>query len=1106
MQTQKKTKIIRYSAVAITVLLCICIAFISGAQSLEGADNLPVVPMADATLNSDYGALYRGSTYRYTDYTKVEDMHNGVITDDTTAITINPAATHGTKENPFVIDSISRWQAFASDMNNTTSGISNYGAGLYFVLAKDLNFASSTFAPVVKFCGNFFGLGHTISNITYSYGNATNSNSGVFGSLMGDSVVADLNLDNINFSDMYSNAGLLCGNAAETRILNCHAKGVLSRPTRLGIQVNIGGIAGSAYTNDDVTVYRCSTSYSGTFMVSSLNGALIGTVVGGAGGSGKIDVFDCYGRGIVDYNNDRADAYIGGMLGAFADKTGPVRIENGASFIFQQNVQNNTASHVASLLGFWAGTAAPPSLTIKNVYTSGKGSRSGSEFDVYPAVYLTSQISRINSINLNVSNANWYAGSNLKYDSPSGYGELLTTRAAANTTRYSTSENDLWQAAKDTSTLPSAIWTNKSAIGATNYTIEDSPVRNDSFEKEQFDVEFYNYKDNTDESIGVSSIKYDYGATGTALAEPTAPDDNHKFVGWTTDKSGEGEVFGILPDNAYGDIKLYAVWDNPNATAEITLYNSKTQDSTDTLEYGTGNIKLTGTSSGPGMTNPLKSYKWYKDGESSAVESGDSCTLSNVNDSGEYELEYTLQDTIEPLWIHKEKLSTTQRVNITKGKLHIKSFEIEETTPAYVGRKVGELDFALEVKDSGENAVSYSRAVWQSPNSPITEGTNDSFNISITPEDTDNYETAMLTVTFESEYLKLTFDLDAGIAGEKIEVNLEYGEPCSANEIIRMFLEAFRSIIDDESNPLQPLYKDVENLAPYFDGVEINQYNTNLIDVTEPQKIEVMFIDKNYTITIKPDNGSADITQMRKFNQRLLPVTNPTKDEHVFKGWKYDDADDNGNTVTKYWDMETDRVKGDMTLTADWFKATLTLESIDVTAKAGGYEALTVMQDGDLEVIAHYTTDSAEYPTYEQKIKLDDISGYKIIYSSSDGKLHVNNAGITVTYTYGGVTKTKAMTLTVTPKSLDEEMKANGVTFENKTVVYDGSAKEIGEVKGELPIQISEVEYEYWIGGRVVDKSEVVNIGLYTVRAKFISSDPDYNASDMEATLTISRT
>ncbi|MDE6372580.1 MAG: InlB B-repeat-containing protein, partial [Clostridia bacterium] len=565
---------------------------------------------------------------------------------------------------------------------------------------------------------------------------------------------------------------------------------------------------------------------------------------------------------------------------------------------------------------------------------------------------------------------------------------------------------------------------------------------------------------------------------------PKTLDSNHSFDGWTTDESGALEPFLKLPANINGEVTLYAVWDNPNATATTTLANSYTGDNTDTLEYGTGNITLTATSSGHGMTNPLKTFKWYKDSGTTAVESGDSCTLTDVKHSGVYSLEYTLQDTIEPLWRHKEKLTTTQSVTINKGQLSIKSFDLDATTPAYVGMSLGKAKFTAVVEDNGGNTVNFKTAVWQAPNSKIVDGTNDTFNIIVTPDDTDNYATATLTVSFESEYLKLTFDLDAGIAGEKIEVNLEYGEPYSANKIVNMFLSAFRAIIDDDTNPLQSLYKDVENMAPYFNNVEISQYNTDLVDVTTPQKIDVMFIDKNYTITLKPDNGSADITQMRKFNQRLLPVVNPTKDEHVFRGWQYDDVDDNGNPIKKYWDIDEDRVKGDLTLTADWFKAKLTLVDIEVTAKAGGYDALTVMQDGDLEVIAHYTTDSPDYPTYDQKIKLDDATGYKIIYSSSDGKLHVNNPGITVTYSYDGVTRTKPLTLTVNPKSLDEEMKANGVTFENKTIVFDGTAKEIGEVKGDLPIQISEVQYEYWFGGSVIDKSQVVNIGLYTVRAK----------------------
>ncbi|MDE6362199.1 MAG: InlB B-repeat-containing protein, partial [Clostridia bacterium] len=894
--------------------------------------------------------------------------------------------------------------------------------------------------------------------------------------------------------------------------MNCHANGIMRIGTSVGnLNPKIGGIVGNmgGGSGGTFTMYRCSSDMKATISCNNASYEFgIGAMIGQASGIFDIEILDCYGNATANFPSASNKGIYAGIIGTWYIHTGNLRVENYAGSITINNLTNIIGDkQIGTLSGMVETTAsgtyyAANTVKYSNIYVNGDVYSGSTPYTMYPIVVNSNNNTNYGRYTLSVTNNN-YAGTNIGSmftSMPAGYTannriNSLSTKAA--------STSSLWN---DAQTFFSAnkVWNNYNQIGAATYSVDNSPVIN-KLQQDQFDIEFLNYKGTLDEPTDATAMKYNYGATGIKLSVPTA-DSNHEFVGWTTDKSGESTPFTTMPDNAYGNIKLYAVWDNPNATASISLYNSKTENDTDTLEYGTGNIKLTATSSGLGMPNPLKTFKWYKGNGNTAVESGDTCTLTDVNQSGDYYLEYTLQDTIEPLWRHKEKLTTPQSVTINKGQLSIKTFELHSDTPAYVRITLGKVDFTVEVKDNGDNVVEYKTAVWQAPNSKVADGTNDTFNIIVTPDDTDNYATATLTVSFESEYLKLTFDLDAGIAGEKLEVNLEYGEPYSANKIVNMFLTEFRKIIDDETNPLQPIYKDVENMAPYLDGVEISQYNTNLTDVTTPQKIEVMFIDKNYTITLKLDNGSADITQMRKFNQRLLPVSNPTKDEHVFKGWKYDDVDDNGNPTTKYWDIDEDRVKGDMTLTADWFKAKLTLVDIEVTPKAGGYEALTVMQDGDLEVIAHYTTDSPEYPTYDQKIRLDDAGGYKIIYSSSDGKLHVNNPGITVTYSYDGVTRTKPLTLTVNPKSLDEEMIAGGVTFENKTVVFDGTAKEIGEVKGELPIQISEVQYEYWFGGSVVDKSQVVNIGLYTVRAKFISSDPDYKASDMEATLTISRT
>ena len=60
---------------------------------------------------------------------------------------------------------------------------------------------------------------------------------------------------------------------------------------------------------------------------------------------------------------------------------------------------------------------------------------------------------------------------------------------------------------------------------------------------------------------------------------------------------------------------------------------------------------------------------------------------------------------------------------------------------------------------------------------------------------------------------------------------------------------------------------------------------------------------------------------MRKYNQKLVEVAKPEREGYVFLGWKYEDEDELGNIVAKHWDFAKDRVKGDLELTADWFKA-----------------------------------------------------------------------------------------------------------------------------------------------------------------------------------------
>ena len=78
------------------------------------------------------------------------------------------------------------------------------------------------------------------------------------------------------------------------------------------------------------------------------------------------------------------------------------------------------------------------------------------------------------------------------------------------------------------------------------------------------------------------------------------------------------------------------------------------------------------------------------------------------------------------------------------------------------------------------------------------------------------------------------------------------------------------------------------------------------------------------------------------------------------------------------------------------------------------------------------------------------------------------------------------------------------VSFANKQVTYDGSAKSIA-ITGTLPDNGITVTYEYKdASGNVVAASDVKAVGIYTVTAKFGHSNSNYKAvPDMTATLEI---
>ena len=76
-------------------------------------------------------------------------------------------------------------------------------------------------------------------------------------------------------------------------------------------------------------------------------------------------------------------------------------------------------------------------------------------------------------------------------------------------------------------------------------------------------------------------------------------------------------------------------------------------------------------------------------------------------------------------------------------------------------------------------------------------------------------------------------------------------------------------------------------------------------------------------ITFDPDNGEEPDTQKVDWSHggaTLTAPSEPTKEEHTFEGWYYDN-----NGVNTKWDFETDKAKYTMTLTAQWKANTYTV-------------------------------------------------------------------------------------------------------------------------------------------------------------------------------------
>ncbi|MDE7348793.1 MAG: hypothetical protein K2N53_03945, partial [Clostridia bacterium] len=643
--------------------------------------NTIVTPMVDAQVDSSYLALFHGSTYNFTDYSKIEDMHNGKTFDDTKKITVDSKEEHGSQLNPYVIDSVAAWNDFATAMN-----VEPNGKGKYFLLADDLDFAAQTFTPVAMFKGTFYGGGHSLKNISYSF--ASSGNCATFCAIDANATISDLNIVDATFTSVGNHNALVCALSSGGRILNCHASGSISTSTTVGGWIASGGILGVSDSTTATAIYRCSTSASITIMNSSNEGNGIGVIAGATHNGGQLVMLDCYGTMENQYSSN-VDIY-GGIAG-MSYNAGDMRIENCVCDINYKHMESNGNGvnyHPSSLVSYWMAEQHPSNITVKNTYASGLAESKGVEYAINPDYHYTTQTAIANSIAIDIDNFNWYslAGAS-KFVNPQQWVQSGIS-LSANSTMHDGNKNDFWDLARNDNALPSSIWTNRNVIGASSYFPSNSPIKNNSIVT-QYTIKYVNLKNNngvlTEIALGTDS-SYSFKDT-TQLYTPNEA-SNHKFVGWTTDKSGDREIFKNIPSNLYGNVTLYAVWDVPQASVTKEIIVSAESDGAFTKAYKQGSsLTMKGDIVVKGMTDSIIQRKWRKDGDTTILGTSSTYSISNVADSGDFVLDYIITDSIEPLWRHTGS-TAVQHAEITVGQLEIKSFALNVTP--YYGRPYGD--------------------------------------------------------------------------------------------------------------------------------------------------------------------------------------------------------------------------------------------------------------------------------------------------------------------------------------------------------------------------------------------------------------------------------
>ncbi|MDE6869812.1 MAG: hypothetical protein K2J75_03700, partial [Clostridia bacterium] len=401
--------------------LSACLPFnISLPDTLKGEemDNTAVTITPNAS--DGLGEFNNGYSYVYTDKDLINDYRAGDSSTpyDISIVKVDTSQARGTQKNPYVIASETDWETFVQFVGND----GNKSSGKYFVLANDLDFDGKVFHPIAIFNGTFYGMGHSLNNITCStwqywngtsFINITNSNPisndgfGLFckttGATITDLIIKDYSYQSVPSSGTNRTShgpyfggvtGIVFGDVS---ILNCHTQGEISHNGSYhNFNAGIVGVHGDD-VNSNLLIYRCSAEVD-----SSINSTL-DVYVGGMLGrtwTGKTVILDCVANVRANTTN-MINASFCSAISSICAASSTAKLEN---FV-------GTVDAVAKAYSYSAAIAAVQAVKANQIFSNcyGEGSysslSSATKLSLY-AIVSNSSVSNTNCNSVTTANGN----------------------------------------------------------------------------------------------------------------------------------------------------------------------------------------------------------------------------------------------------------------------------------------------------------------------------------------------------------------------------------------------------------------------------------------------------------------------------------------------------------------------------------------------------------------------------------------------------------------------------------------------------------------------------------------------------------------------------